>query len=196
MLRSLIGGKIADRRTLWLIDQIMQSSFDQKIYTNLFDFRLTGIPIGNLTSQLFANIYLNELDQFVKRILRVRHYVRYMDDFLILSSSEAELVKLKEALREYLASRLNLALHPKKANIFPAETGIDFLGYKVFKDRRLVLAGTVGRFIERVRLFRQKIAAGMMTTEAFNHSLESWFAYAKFGNSWRLRQRLALKLCL
>jgi len=196
VLQALIGRKIADKRVMWLIDQIMQSSFDQKIYLNLFDFRLAGIPIGNLTSQLFANIYLNELDQFVKRFLRVKYYLRYMDDFLILSPCQAELFEWKKIICEFLEKHLKLTLHPSKATVFPVERGIEFLGYKVFRDHRLVLVGTVKRFSERVRLYRHKMAVGVMSRESFAHSLESWFAYAEFGNSWRLRQRLTLELCL
>ena len=175
-----------------LIERIIGSSYKKKIYENLFDFRLAGIPIGNLTSQLFANVYLNELDQFVKHNLRQRYYLRYMDDFLILRSDKKELSLLKERLREFLKDNLRLTLHPKKANIFPAEKGIDFLGYRIFKHYRLLRKSGVKRFIKRTKAYRKKLAKNEMTQEKFDHCLQSWQAYAKFGNSWRLRQKLGL----
>lgn len=187
---SIIRKKISESKTLRLIERIIGSSYKKKIYENLFDFRLAGIPIGNLTSQLFANVYLNELDQFVKHNLRQRYYLRYMDDFLILRSDKKELSLLKERLREFLKDNLRLTLHPKKANIFPAEKGIDFLGYRIFKHYRLLRKSGVKRFIKRTKAYRKKLAKNEMTQEKFDHCLQSWQAYAKFGNSWRLRQKL------
>ena len=96
ILTEIIKKKIKDEKIVWLIKEIIKSSWDYKIYKNLFDFALTGIPIGNLTSQLFANIYLNELDQWVKHNLRIRYYIRYMDDFLILGYDKKELHRIKE----------------------------------------------------------------------------------------------------
>ena len=142
-----------------------------------------GIPIGNLTSQLFANIYLNELDQFIKHQLRVKYYLRYMDDFLVLAIDKRKLHQIKEKIREFLKNKLDLELHFKKANVFPAEKGIDFLGYLIFKTHRLLRKSTVKRFIKRVKQKRLK-----------EQSLQSWFSYACFGNSWLLRHDLSEKL--
>ena len=189
---TIIQKKIKDEKTMDLIKKIINSSCERKIYKNLFDFRIVGIPIGNLTSQLFANVYLNALDQFMKHQLREKSYIRYMDDFLILSPNKKELHLLKEKLREFLAGQLKLTLHPKKANIFPAEKGIDFLGYRIFRHYRLLRKSGVKRFIKRTKAYRKKIAKGEMTQEKFAHSLQSWLAYAVFGNSWRLRQKIEL----
>ena len=90
------------------------------------------MPIGNLTSQLFANIYLNELDHFVKDRLGVKCYVRYMDDFVILDTDKNRLFELRKLIKSFLNDKLNLKLHPKKSEYFPIEKGIDFLGYMVF----------------------------------------------------------------
>lgn len=190
---SIIKKKITDSKILWLIEKIINSSFDKKIYENLFDFRLAGIPIGNLTSQLFANIYLNELDQFVKHELRDKYYLRYMDDFLILGYDKKKLHQTKEAIREFLKSRLKLDLHPKKVNIFPTDSGIDFLGYRIFGNYRLLRKNTVQRFIKRIKVYQKKLKAVLMSQEKFNQSLQSWLAYAEFANSWRLRKKLFYK---
>ena len=191
-LLSLIEKRIKDQRVIWLIKEIINSCYIHKIYKNLFDFRITGIPIGNLTSQLFANIYLNELDQFVKHKLRMKYYIRYMDDFLILYSSKQKLHQIKQEIGIFLQKKLNLKLHPKKVNIFQAKDGICFLGYRNFINYRLLKKDTVRRFIKRTKIYQKRLDAGLMTQEKFNNSLQSWLAYAQFGNSWGLVQKLFL----
>ena len=110
-----------------------------------------GNPIGNLTSQLFANIYLNELDHLIKDKLGIKYYIRYMDDFVILSRDKNELFKLKGLIKEFLETELRLRLHPKKSEYFPIDRGIDFLGYVVFKDWILLRKSTVKRFLNRLK---------------------------------------------
>lgn len=173
VLLRMIKKKIADKKALWLIKKILDSSEEKPG---------TGIPIGNLTSQLFANIYLNKLDQFAKHKLRAKYYIRYMDDFLVLGFDKKELHRVKEGIREFLRNKLNLELHPKKANIFPVEKGVDFLGYQIFGTHRLLRKSTVRRFVKRIKTRRKP------------QSLQSWAAYARFGNSWRLRKKLSKRL--
>jgi retron-type reverse transcriptase len=185
ILLELIKKKIADKKTLWLIEEVLNSSEEKAE---------TGIPIGNLTSQLFANIYLNGLDQFVKHRLRVKHYIRYMDDFLILSYNKEKLHQIKKELKEFLANELILKLHSKKANVFPVEKGIDFLGYQIFRTHRLLRKSTVKRFIKRTRRYQKMLNKKFISEEKFNNSLQSWIAYAKCGNSYRLRKNLSEKL--
>jgi len=197
ILLKIIQKKITDNKVLRLIEKIIKSSYDRKIYQNLFEVRYTGVPIGNLTSQLFANVYLNELDQFVKHQLRERYYLRYMDDFLILDYDKKKLHQIKEIIREFLKSRLKLDLHPKKVNVFPADSGIDFLGYLICGTHRLLRKSTVKRFIKRTKKYKKQITGGKMSQEKFNQCLQSWLAYAEFGNSRRLRRKVfeKLKLC-
>ena len=90
-----------------------------------------GIPIGNLTSQLFANIYLHPLDIFVTKILKEKNYFRYMDDFVILSADKKYLIELKDKITNFLQEKLKLQLHPRKSNIFRADLGLDFVGYMI-----------------------------------------------------------------
>jgi len=194
ILLSLIQRKIKDQKVIWLVKEILNSCHIRKIHENLFDFRITGIPIGNLTSQLFANIYLNELDQFVKHQLRIKYYIRYMDDFLVLHPSKQKLYQIKQETQAFLQKKLNLELHPKKVNIFPVKDGVCFLGYRNFKDYRLLRKDTVKRFIKRTKIYQKKLAHGLMTQKKFNNSLQSWSAYASFANSWRLRKKLLCSL--
>ncbi len=139
----------------------------------------TGIPIGNLTSQLFANVFLNQMDQFIKRELKQKHFIRYMDDFLILGEKK-ELRCLKEKIRDYLRSNLKLELHPKKADIFPSSKGVDFLGYVTFKNHVLLRKSTVKRFLKKTRKIEGK------------ERINSWLAYAKHADAFGLTKRLKL----
>ncbi len=178
VLRSLIRKKIRDENVLWLCDVIIASN-------------APGIPIGNLTSQLFANIYLNELDYFVKRVLHERYYIRYMDDFLILGNDKKHLREDKERIGIFLSERLRLQLHPKKAEIFPCAHGIDFLGYVVRDGRRLLRTTTVRRFLKRqkrVRAFEESAAAVSMHADG---GYASWRGYAHFADAYMLTQRLS-----
>lgn len=186
ILLKIIEKKIADKNTLRLIREILSSSYEKEPGT--------GIPIGNLTSQLFANVYLNELDQFVKRTLRIKYYVRYMDDFLLLNNDKKELHGIKKQIQVFLRDKLKLELHPKKANIFPTEKGIDFLGYQIFWDYKLLRKSTVKRFMKRTKIYQKRLHQGVMNSEKFNQSLQSWLAYAEFGNSYNLRKNLSEKL--
>ena len=194
ILIKIIKKKIKDEKTLWLIEEIIKSSYDHKVHKNLFDFRLTGIPIGNLTSQLFANIYLNELDQFVKHQLRKKYYLRYMDDFLILGYDKRELRGIKKQFQDFLWDNLKLKLHPKKANISPADKGVNFLGYLIFGNYKLLRKSTIKRFIRRTKVYKKRLSKEKMSKEKFDNSLQSWNAYAEFGNSWNLRKNLEEKL--
>lgn len=184
-LLEIVKKKIAGGKVIWLIEEILNSGEEKPD---------TGIPIGNLTSQLFANVYLNELDQFVKHELRVRYYLRYMDDFLILGFDKRKLHLAKEEIRSFLRDRLKLELHPKKVNVFPTGKGIDFLGYQIFGNYRLLRKSTVKRFIKRTKAYQKMLNKGLLSEEKFNNSLQSWTAYADFANSYKLRKTLSKEL--
>jgi hypothetical protein len=167
-LIKIIKKKIGCRKTISLIVKIIDS-FNKDAGV--------GIPIGNLTSQLFANIYLNELDQFVFRELKQKYYIRYMDDFLVLGSKK-ELHYLRIKIGQFLTDKLQLKMNPKKVNIFPCNKGIDFLGYIVFKDYILLRKSTVKRFLKKMKHKGDKAMA------------KAWFAYAKHANSYSLSKVL------
>jgi retron-type reverse transcriptase len=175
ILFEMIKGRIGDKKILWLVKEILNSNNHETG---------KGIPIGNLTSQLFANVYLNELDQFIKRSLKRRYYIRYMDDFLNFSTDKQELWQMKDKIADFLRNRLDLNLHPKKANVFPAAQGIEFLGYKVFSDYRILKQNTVKRIIKRVKRYKKEIRNGTMEKEKLALSVQSWRAYAEFAKSW------------
>jgi len=115
--------------------------------------KLTGLPIGSLSSQFFANLYLNELDQFAKHTLKIKHYFRYVDDIIIVGENTAVLSGYKNALDRFLKKNLNLSLHPNKTILQPTENGINFLGYVIRKDCKLVRNRTVRAFKKRLYFF-------------------------------------------
>ena len=190
VLRQLIARKIRDPELLWLVDEIICSSWDAVVHEDLFSLRRIGIPIGNLTSQLFANLYLNELDQFVKHGLRVRHYLRYMDDFLILGPRKTELHSLGAAVVRFLRDRLRLRVDPRKMLVRPVASSVSFLGYRCYATHRLLRTSTVRRFVRRVR------GAGPQGPSA--EQIRSWLDYASYARSRqicsKLRRRLAITL--
>ncbi len=183
ILIKILHRKIADENVLWLLSEIINSN-------------LQGIPIGNLTSQLFANVYLNEFDHFVKRELHEKYYIRYMDDFLLLSNSKQHLREIKESIRMFLMNRLKLKLHPQKSEIFPIENGIDFLGYVILNHRRLLRKSTVRRFLKKKRRYALEVAAGKRSKDSFRNVLVSWQGYISFADSSNLKRSLCTLLNL
>lgn len=141
ILISLVERIIKDRNLCWLVEVVVKSF---KKEPNL------GLPIGNVTSQLFANIYLNELDQYVKHKLGVRYYIRYCDDFIILGTDYIELADLTMRMSNFLKDRLKLFLHPSKISIRKYRQGIDFLGYVVRPNCVTLRTKTKRRLLENV----------------------------------------------
>ena len=125
---------------MWLIKRVLDSFS-----------KLPGksLPLGNLTSQLFGNIYLNEFDQFVKHILKERYYIRYCDDFIVLSDNAEKLIELVSKFQEFLRERLGLELHPHKVFIRKYGQGIDFLGYIVLPYHRVMRTRTRRRMLRK-----------------------------------------------
>lgn len=148
-----------------------------------------GIPIGNLTSQLFANIYLNELDQYVKHQLRVHYYLRYMDDFIVLHHTKKKLRRWRYQIEHYLDERLNLWLNNRTA-IFPEKRGVDFLGYRIWRTHRLLRKRSVKRMKRNLREFEEKYARGEISLEEIDASIQSWVGHAMHANTYNLRRKL------
>lgn len=141
ILFEIIKRKVNDLDVLYLI-QIVLKSFEKE--------KDKGLPLGNVTSQLFANIYLNELDQFVKHKLKVKYYFRYADDFVILEKYKVTLEIHKNKIREFLEYRLRLDLHKDKVFIRKVSQGIDFLGYVVLPYSIVLRTKTKRRILKRV----------------------------------------------
>ncbi len=180
VLKTLLRKKVSCEDTLWFIDTIIDG-------TSCGSAR--GIPIGALTSQLFANIYLNELDTFVKHDLRAKHYVRYVDDFIILSDSKEELWEHLGEIEIFLQDKLKLSLN-HKTGIFPATLGIDFLGYRIWKDKLLLRKANIHRSKRRLRKLRVLHEKGEVKFEKLRSSVASWQGQCKFSKSYSAMQRV------
>ena len=178
ILKKELRKKIADKKLLALLDCIVDSPSGEK-----------GIPIGNLTSQLFANIFLNKLDYFAKQDLKAKHYARYMDDFVILHESKKQLQCRKKQVEQFLHS-IKLRFNEKKANVFPVCKGIDFLGYRLFAFHRLIRKSTVKRFLRGIKAKIRKFIAGEICFEKLLESFNSWEAYLWHGNSFALKKSI------
>jgi retron-type reverse transcriptase len=197
ILKQLIRSKIKCPDTLWLIDTIIDGSNEQFPAIEHFpgDDMLTplsrrrGLPIGNLTSQFFANIYLNGFDHFVKEILKAQKYVRYVDDFALFSDDHAFLIEARQALEAYLAT-LRLKIHPIKSQIFATQHGANFLGFRIFPERIRVRTESLKRARRRLRLLQTRYACYQAGIPEIIQSIQSWEAHLKHGDTWRLRRQI------
>ena len=152
-----------------------------------------GIPIGNLTSQLFANVYMNEFDQFVKHKLKVKHYCRYTDDFVIVSDERGYLEDLLPKIELFLNENLKLKLHPDKVSIRKYRQGADFLGYIVFPHHRLVRTKTKNRIFKNLKLRVQEFKTGLISEKTLFQSLNSYLGVFSHANCYDLEQQLKNK---
>lgn len=201
ILKSIIRRKIKDADVLWLIDLIIDGSNPQELVIDYFpgDDLLTpierrkGLPIGNLTSQFFANIYLNGFDHFVKETLGCRFYARYVDDTVVADSNKNYLWEVRDEMKNYL-STIRLSLHPRKQHIRPVTQGLRFLGQIIYPDRRLLPKTNIRRFMRRMNKFQQLYAEYKMNFPEINHSFQSWLGHAKQANTYTLRRGLFRKI--
>jgi hypothetical protein len=143
------------------------------------------MPLGNLTSQFFANLYLNELDQFVKHTLKIKNYIRYVDDFIILYPNEKQLEIWKSQIDDFLKQKLRLELHQQKSRIIPIKRGIDFVGFRHFERYRLLRKRSIRNIKRKIALYNQ----GLISKGKFLEILQGWNAYASWANSYHLRKK-------
>lgn len=181
ILIKLIKKRIKDRRAIHLIKRIINS----------FEVRDNkGIPLGNLTSQLFSNIYLDPLDQFIKRNLRTKYYLRYTDDFLVLSRDKFYLKNLIPRIDDFLKTKLKLQLHPKKIIIRKWNQGIDFLGYLSFPHHTLLRTKTKKRMLRNMKKKKRLLEQNLIPQEKFKQSLNSYLGLLKNCRSYQLQKKL------
>lgn len=199
ILRNLLSRHVACRATLWLIDQILASGAGVLAdrYTpvyfpgdDLFAVnRPRGLPVGNLPSQHWANLYLHELDLFVKQGLRCPAYLRYNDDFLLFAGDKATLQHWRAAIIDFLQT-LRLTLNESKAQIYPVKTGLPFLGWRLFPDRRRLRRENVRHVLRRLKRQQAEYARGELTQARLTASVRAWLAHAAHGQTYRLRRQV------
>ena len=189
--------KIKCADTLWLIKKIIDGSNPQERVADYFPgdtlfepyVRRRGIPIGNLTSQFFANIYLNDLDHYVKEQLKCQCYIRYVDDITVLGDEKRMLWKVKAAIEEFLVKD-RLKLHPGKTLVAPVSTGIDHLGYRIFPTHRRLRKDNSLRFRTKFRRLSRLFNKGLINWEKLNAPVQSWIGHAKHADTWGLRKSI------
>ena len=199
ILKDKLRRYLKDARVLRLLDRIIDGSppFPETGSPDYFPGddlfspldRLRGIPIGNLTSQFLANLYLDGFDHFVKEELRVRPYLRYVDDMVLLDDDKCRLAEARQAIAERLG-RDRLRLHPCKAHIVPVGCGLDFLGYTVFPHHRRLRNDNGWRFVRQYRGYARAWAEGRLDWDDFAPSVQSWIGHAAHADTWGLRERI------
>jgi RNA-directed DNA polymerase len=203
ILYAILARKIADEQVLWLIERILASGagvladeYDMVYFPGddlLAASRPRGLPIGNLTSQFWANVYLNELDQFVKRQLGCPAYLRYVDDFLLFADDKRRLWAWKDAVRAYVAG-LRLTIHERESTVYPVAAGMPFLGFLVYPDHRRLKRRNGVAFARRLRGWRKQVRRGELKVADLTPRVQGWAAHAAHGDTWGLRRALLTRL--
>ena len=171
ILKSILAKHIQDENILWLLNQVIDSYPIGKTYG-------VGLPLGNLTSQLLVNIYMNEFDQFVKHKLKVKYYIRYADDFVVLSRDKEYLENVLEQMKEFLSNDLKLTMHPDKVFIKTIASGVDFLGWVHFPKHRVLRTAT------RRRMFRN------LKENTKEESRQSYLGMLSHGDGYKLEKKI------
>ena len=153
-----------------------------------------SMPLGNLTSQFFANVYLNELDQFVKHKLKIKHYIRYVDDFVILDSDKNRLKKYKKFINQFLKQELKIELHPDKSKIIPIGSRLTFLGFRIFYHYRLLKKSNLRKMRAKFEIFKKDYKDKRIDYDTIYDFFEGWLAYAKHANTHKLRKKIAKEI--
>jgi hypothetical protein len=197
VLRGILASAVGDERVMNLIDRILASGegilaseYDMNYFSgdDLFAVqRPRGLPIGNLTSQFWANVYLNELDQYAKRVLKARAYVRYVDDFLLFSNDKQQLWEWKLAVVEFL-SRLRLTLHNLPSQPRPCATGVTFLGFIVFPSHRRLKPPKGYAFQRRLKGMASAWRVGDLSSDDLRIRAVAWSEHNSHGDNWNLKQ--------
>ncbi len=151
--------------------------------------RRRGLPLGNQTSQFFANVYLSGLDRLIDQELRPPVWVRYVDDLVLFDGDKQRLRDMREAMERYLGI-VRLTLHPGKSRIHRCADGVTFLGWRLFPGRARLVRGNVVRFGKRMKRLQRDFAAGVIEWERVDQSVRAWIAHASFGSTLRLRERI------
>ena len=195
ILKNLLRRKIKCKDTLWLIDLIIDNSNPQiPVHAyfasdNLFTpfERKKGLPIGNLTSQFFANVYLNQLDHFIKDKLGIKKYVRYVDDFAVFSDDKLFLKELRQKI-ELELEKYRLRIHPVKSQITHVTYGENFLGFRIFPNKIRVKSDNLRRARRRMKDLQDDYKNGLKGMDEIGQSIQSWVSHLNYGDTYRLRK--------
>jgi RNA-directed DNA polymerase len=200
ILKSLLHRKIKCPKTLWLIDRIIDGSNEQDPVLDYFPGddllapiqRRKGLPIGNLTSQFFANLYLNPFDHYIKEQLKISKYLRYIDDFALFCDDHQQLSESRPLIETYLAT-FRLTIHPIKSQLFETRHGTNFVGFRIFPDRIRVRNDNLRCTRCRFKQLRHDFANGRIALKPLIQRLQSWEAHLLHGDTQSLRRDIFSK---
>ncbi|MBC8549837.1 MAG: group II intron reverse transcriptase domain-containing protein [Candidatus Brocadiales bacterium] len=182
VLKYFLRRKVKDSKMNMLIDTLIDHPVPGCVYGK-------GLPIGNLTSQHFANFYLGELDHFIKERLRIKGYIRYMDDFILFGNSKKMLNNAHKEIKEYLLSVLKLKIKDSQTMLAPANTGLSFLGFRIFRNLIRIQQKGFRRFKRKVLRRINEYDNGYIDELKFEQSLSSLVSHIKTANTYRIRQK-------
>ena len=181
VLLKTLNQYIPNKDIMWLLEEVI-GSFSLKPQK--------GLPLGNLTSQLFVNVYMNSFDQFVKHKLKAKFYCRYADDFVIVHEDRTFLKGVLVPINRFLNEELLLKLHPNKVNIRKYSQGIDFLGYIIFPHHIVLRTKTKRRMYKKVQFRRSELEYDLIDEESFYQTLQSYLGILKHCESYKNKLEL------
>jgi len=194
-LFEIIKNRVKDPKFLWLVWQIISSfstpmeNFPQRELKENFS-KTKGLPIGNLTSQIFANMFLDKFDWFIKKQLRIKHYFRYADDFVIINQDREYLKGLIVLIKDFLNKKLDLKLHPQKIEVRKFSQGVDFLGYVILPYCITLRTKTKKRMFRKIKENKLKLNQNLISRNSFEQSLQSYYGILKHCSSHKLKREL------
>ena len=178
ILLKILEKNIKDQELMWLIKEILYANKREK-----------GLEIGNYTSQMFANIYLNEIDQYIKHKLKVRYYCRYLDDSIVIVKTKKEAKETLEKIRKYLKENLELELN-QKTQIFKNKQGVNFCGYKINEYRMKLRDKGKRKLKKKVKKLKEEIKKGNLTSKQAKKYLAGHLGYIKYANNYNLLNKI------
>lgn len=184
ILKILLAKKIKCKKTLRLLFKIIDSA-------NLIS--LLGLPLGNTLSQICANVILNVLDNYCKRKMRIKYYVRYMDDSIIVARNKDEANEILELIGEFLKSELHLNLNEDKSKVFPLAQGVNAIGYKIYPTHRLLRNGSKKKIKRKIKAMPKLILDGKMSIQKAEQILNSWLGHSSHANSYNFINKIVAK---
>jgi hypothetical protein len=184
IMKRIYSKKIGCRKTLNLLNKIIDSA------AQISD---KGMPLGNTLSQISANVYMNELDQYAKRKLGIKYYIRYMDDVVAILPSKSDAKETLDKLTAFVNTKLNLATNTKKTKIFPLRQGVNVVGFKMHPTHKLLRDSSKRKIKRKARKMKRLLHTGIMSTNKAEQILNSWLGHAKHGSSYNFICRLLHK---
>lgn len=182
ILIAIFSEYISDQNIIWLLVNIVESFSSVK--------KEVGLPLGNLTSQLFVNIYMNKFDQFVKHKLKAKYYIRYADDFVIFSDDKRVLEKQLVQMQKFLLEELKLEMHPDKIFVKTLASGVDFLGVMHFSDHSVIRTKTKQRMLKKLKRKQKYLNNNMISKESFNQSVQSYYGVLKHFKGYKIKKEI------